>query len=177
MQHAAAHIGDVRFLRDQLQRLHEPGCLRHVALDAEAEHAALPLGQILLRQGMVFVCGNGCVPNPIDLGMSVEIRRHLFCVGRMALHAQGQRVAAQPAQKGVLRAHDGADVADHLGAALGGELRRGKVGIHEAVVAFVGDVEALVAMVPLIIEVAAVHDDAAEGSRVAVEIFGRGMDD
>ena len=95
----------------------------------------------------------------------------------MALHAQSQRVAAQPAQKGVLRAHDGADVADHLRAALGGELRRGKVGIHEAVVAFVGDVEALVAMVPLIIEVAAVHDDAAEGSRVAVEVFGRGMDD
>ena len=126
---------------------------------------------------MVFVCGKGCVPNPIDLGVSVEIRSHLFCVGRMALHAQSQRVAAQPTQKGVLRAHDGADVADHLRAALGGELRRGEIGIDEAVVAFVGDVEAIVARVPLIIEVAAVHDDAAEGSRVAVEIFGRGMDD
>ena len=95
----------------------------------------------------------------------------------MALHAQRQRIAAQPAEEGVLRAHDRADVAHELGAALRGECGRGQIGIDEAVVALIRRIKGGIALIALEDEVAAVHDHAAEGGRVAVEIFGRRMDD
>ena len=126
---------------------------------------------------MVFVIGQRCVPYPIDLGMLGKVRRHFFGVGRVPFHAERERIRSQPAQKGVLRAHDCAHVPHHLRAAFGGELRRGQVGIHEPVIAFVRLVERRIAGVALKIEVAAVHDHAAERRRVAVHVFARGMDD
>ena len=62
-------------------------------------------------------------------------------------------------------------------AALGRELRRGQVRIHQPVIAFIGHVEGGIARVSLEIEVAAVHDHAAERRRVPVEVLGRRMDD
>ena len=177
MENAAARVGDMRFLRDELKRFHKFRRLLYVALNAEAEHAARAVGQIFLRERMVFVIGQGGVQHPVDLRVFGKVCRRLCRIGGMPLHAKRERIAAQPAQKGVLRAHDGAQIAHHLRAALGRELRGGEIGVYQTVVAFVRFVEGGVALVPLEIEVAAVHDDAAERRRVPVEIFRRGMHD
>ena len=113
--------------------------------------------------------------NPFHLRVLLEKRRRGLCVGAVLFHAQGQRIAAQPGEEGVLGGHDRTHVAHHLRAAF--RRKRGGQGrIDQSVIAFVGRIEGGVAGIVLEVEAAAVDDHSAERRRVAVDIFCRGMD-
>lgn len=176
VQNAAPAICDVRFLRDDVQALHEFGAQRKIAVDSETHHASLTVRKVLIRPLVVRIVRKRRVFYPCNLGMAREERRYLCGVFRVPFHAQGEGVRAEIGKERVLRSHDRAEVANHLRSAFGGK-RSVEIRIDETVIAFVGKVESRVSGISLKIEISAVHDDASERGGVTVKVLGRGMND
>ena len=101
-----------------LKALHELGARLYVALYAEAHHAALTVGQVLLCKCVILVVGKGCVLYPFNLGVIMKICCNLLCVGGMSLHSECKRIAAEVAYIGVHGRHDCTDIPYHLSPAL-----------------------------------------------------------
>ena len=172
-------------LRDQVQRVQQLGravaaaALGALAVaDDEADYAAAADGQVLLRQVVVGARRQVGEVHGVDLGALLEPSRDRARVGHVALHAQGQGLQGLVQDEGVGGRRVDAQVAHHLHAGLHDEGDLAVVArVHGAVIALVGlgELGELTGGRP--VEIAAVHDDAAHGHRVAVHVLGGGVHD
>ena len=175
VEDAGARVGDVRDDGRQFQAVHEAGGGGAAALDAEGDHAAGAVGQVLLREGMGGVAGEAGIVDPGDAGVPLQVLRDGEGVAAMARHAQMQGFEAQVEDVGGEGVLLRADVAHELDARLHDVGRAAEpLRVDHAVVGRVGRAElGEFAVVP--VEVAAVHDGAAGGLGVAVHVFGGGV--
>ena len=178
VQHAGAGVGHMGGNLRQLQVLHERLGRRASAGHAEAHHAAGTLRQVLRRQSRLAIAFQRRMARPGHLRMGRQVLSHGQAVGGVPGHAQVQALQPQVDEEGVLRRLDGAQIAHELGRRLGnvGAFQPEALGVHHAVVAFVGRGEPRELVgVGVPIEAARVHDGAADGSAVAVHILGGGV--
>ena len=180
VQAAGAGVGHVGLDGGHAQVLHEGLGGFAATLHAEAHHAAGAVGQVLLGEFVALVAFKAGVLHPRYKVVRGEEAGHGKGVLTVAGHAYVQAFEAEVQQEGVLRRLDGAEVAHELGRGLG-DVRPGIAelgGVGDAVVAFVRRAEAgeLVGMGHPV-ELAGIHDTAANACAVAVHVLGGGVDD
>ena len=180
MQHTGLGVRHVGGDGGQLQPGHEFLCRGPAALHAKDDHAAGPVGQVLLRPLVVLVPGQPGVLDPGDLVVALEILGHRLGVLTVLLHPQGKGLQPDVQQEAVVGGGNGAQVPHELDGGLGdvGPLQTEALGVGDSVIALIrgGQAGELVGVgVP--VELAAVHDGAAYGEGVAVHILGGGVGD
>ena len=171
------HVGHVGQQGEDLQVVDEAEGRLLSALDLEGEDAGAAVGEVLLVQGVVGVVGQAGVVHLGHLGVLGEVLHHLLGVLRVALQAEGQGLGALKEQEGgeggdgraLVPQEDGPDVGDKGGGA-------GGVGEGHAVVAGVGGGDGGIFAAGLPVELAGVHDHAAQGGAVAADELGCGVD-
>ena len=172
----ALGVADVRQVAEEFQALDEPAASFDPALDAEAEDRARALRQVLRGPRVVGVRGKAGVADPGDLRVRGEELGDALGVGHVPIHAQAQRLDALDRLPAIERRLAAAEVPQDLDPRLQDEGRRAQVGVHQPVVGRVrrGEVGEAAAGP---IEIAAVHDDPADGRAVAAQEFGGAVDD
>ena len=178
MKHRRTRVGYVGNDGHHPQGIHEPDGLLASALQAERQHAARAVGQILLRRRVMLIALQAGVMHPCHLRVLAEVFGYGQRIGAVARHTQVQRLEAEVQQEGVHRRRDGTEVAHEL------HHRFGDVGcaaeplrVDDAVVGGIGGGEAgELLCVRLPVEAAAVDDSAAHRRRVAVHVLRRGVD-
>ena len=177
IQRAAAGIGHMRGDRDHLEVVEQRGDLVAAAGHAEGDHAAGAVRHVLLGGLVVLVAGQAGELHPADARIVIEELGHLLRVLAVALHAHGQRFQMHAHDPGVHRRRGGAEVAHQLRGGLGDECALAEVlRVGHAVVGVVrrGQAGELV-RVGHPIEVAGVHDRAADAGAVAIHVLGGRM--
>ena len=90
----ALGVADVGEEAEELDVVDESDTLGAAALDAEDDHAAGAVGEVLLGEGVGGVGGESGIADPGDLRMVAEILGDLEGVGAVALHAEGKGLDA-----------------------------------------------------------------------------------
>ena len=129
---------------------------------------------------VIFVALQSGELHPLDLLVTLQIFRHRLSVGAVLLHAEGQAFQTQIQQERALGGLDAAKVPHQLGGTLGDEraAETEALGVGDAVVAVVGGTQAgEFVLVGRPVELAAVHDSAAQSGGVTVHVFGGGVGD
>ena len=173
MDNKALHVRHVGQQREDLQVVDEGKGFLAAALDVKGKDGCAAVGEILLVQSVIRVIRQRGVVHLFHLRVVSKELHHLFGVLHMTLDAQAQRLGALQQQEGVeggdgsagITQQDGADVGDESGRACG--IRKG-----DAVVAGVGGSNVGVTVAGLPVEVAAVHDDAAQRGAMAADKLG-----
>lgn len=171
-----AYVGQVG---DELEAVHNLAARGTAALDAEAEHAAKAVPQVLLGRLVRGVALQSGVRHPADVGALLEVLGERKGVLGVALGAQAERLDTKKQLlrgKGVER---GTQVAQRLDARPDDEGDGAKrVPELEPVVAL-GRLdklrEARAVLTP--VELARVDDDAADGGAVTADPLGGRVDD
>lgn len=88
-------VADIRQIRDELEPVDDLAAGGPAPLHAEAQHAAEPALQVLLRQRVARVVLEPRVRHPADVGARVEVPRQGQRVLRVPLRPQAQRLDAQ----------------------------------------------------------------------------------
>ena len=181
----ALGVADVGQVAEEFEAVDGPLGSVEAGFYAKAEQAAVATGQIFVGRSVILGARQAGVVDPGNLGVVFEEMGGGQGVGADALHAQVQGLDAEEGLPGVEGGDAAADVAQELeahfhgvgdvGAACGGEGFEG-VPMHQPVVGGIGGGETGEASgAP--VEIAAVHDDAADGGAVTGEVFGGGVDD
>ena len=116
--------------------------------------------------------------HPSHLRVARQVLGHRASVGGVPGHAQVQALQPQIDEEGVLRRLDRAQIAHELRRRLGdvGTFQAEALGIHHAVVALIGRREPRELVgVGVPIKAARIHNDASDGSAVAVHVLGSGV--
>ena len=169
----ALHVRYVGQQREDLQIVDESKGLLAATLDVKGKDRCAAVGEILLVQGVIRVIRQRGMVHLFHLRVVGKELHHLFGVLYMTLDTQAQRLGALQQQEGVeggdgsagITQQDSADVGDKSGRACG--VRKG-----DTVVAGVGGSNVGVTAAGLPVEVAAVHDDAAQRGAVAADELG-----
>jgi len=178
VQHAAAGIGHVGHDANHLEAIHELDGLFTTALDAERKHAAREATlELLLGKFVVLVAFEACVVDPSHLRVILEelgAGESVFAVTR---HAEVKRFETYVQKECVLRRLDRTEIAHKLCGSLRDVSALAEcLGVGEAVIARIRFGEALETVVVCFpIEVAAIHDAAADCHSVAIHVLGRGV--
>ena len=172
------HVSDVGQQREHLQVINKLEGLFTAALDVEGEDGSTAVGEVLLVQGVVRVIRQRGVIDLFHLRMVGQELHDLLGVLHMALDAQAQGLGALQQQEGVERRNGGTGITQQDRTDVGDKSCGACcIGKGNAVVAGVGvsNVAELTACLP--VELAAVHDDAAQRGAVAADELGSGVDD
>lgn len=172
-------ITNIRQVRNELEPINNLRPGRLAALDAKAQHTAIPALEILLGRVMRGMALQTGVRDPRDVGIRLEPRRELDGVLRVALAAQRQRLEPEDELLGGEGVEAGANVALQLDARADDEADGAK-GLPE--------LEPVVARrrldelreargVGAPVEFAAVDDDAADRGAVPADPLGRRVHD
>ena len=177
VQHTGTGIGHMRHDADEVQVVHEADGFFLRAFQTEGNHTTGALRQVLLSQSIVLVRGQTCIVHPAHLRVLLQPLGHLLRILAMASHAEVERLQSEVEQEGVLRCGNAAQVAHQLSHELRrvGHLAEG-LRVGQTVVRLVGCAKAgelLCVLVP--IEVAAIHNHAANLSGVTVHVLRRGV--
>ena len=173
----ALHVGHVGQQGEDLQVVDELEGFLAAALDIKGKDGGAAVGEILLIQRVVGVIGQGRMVDLLDLGMVGQERDDLLGVLDVALDAQAQSLGALQQQECVERRDGGTGIAQQNGADVGDEGGgAGGIGKGDAVVAGVGGGDVGITAAGFPVEVAAVHDDAAQRGAVAADELGGGVD-
>ena len=150
------------------------------ALHAEADHAAGPVRQILLRHRVIGVPGQPAVAHPGDLGVLFQVLRHSLPVLAVPRHTHMEALQPQVEDKGALRREHGPEVPHELRGSLGDErpAQPEPLRVSHPVVTLIrrGEPRELV-RVGHPVELPAVHDGPAQSGGVAVHVLGGGVGD
>ena len=178
MDDQALDVGHVGQQREDLEPVDEaPGILLR-SLDLKREDGSGPVGEIALIERVVGMVGKCGMVDFRHLGMLGKVFDDLERILRVALDAQRQRLDSLQEDPRVERADgrsgvaqdDGTDARHEGGGA-------GHVGEDGAVIARIRFGErGIFVGVGFPVELAAVHDHAAEGAAVAADELGRGVD-
>ena len=84
----ALGVAHVRQMAEHLQRLDKLHARLRAALDAEHDHGAALAVQVFLVQGIRRVTWEPGVPDPLHVGVTLQVARHLLRVLAVALHAK-----------------------------------------------------------------------------------------
>ena len=169
----ALHVGHVGQQGEDLQVVDELEGFLAAALDIKGKDGGAAVGEILLIQRVVGVVGQGRMVDLLDLGMVGQERDDFLGVLDVALDAQAQSLGALQQQECVERRDGGAGIAQQDGADVGDEGGgAGGIGKGDAVVAGVGGGDVGITAAGFPVEVAAVHDDAAQRGAVAADELG-----
>ena len=176
IQAARPRVSDVRLNRRQSQPLHE--CLRSgtSALQDERHHPAAAVRHVLHRAGVVRAGRQVRIADRRHLRLFFEELRDRHRVLAVARHPHMQALQPQIEDERILRGLHAAQIAHQLAGAFGDVCPRIAefLGVGDAVVAFVWRAEPRILLrVRHPVEIAAVHDDAAERSAVAVHVLCR----
>ena len=178
VQHAAAGIGHMGHDADHLEAIHELDGLFTATLDAERENAAREATlELLLCEFIVLVAFEASVVDPSYLRMVLEELGASESVFAVARHAEVQCFETHVQEECVLRRLDGTEVAHELCSSLCDVSALAKcLGVSEAVIARIRFGEALETVVVCFpVEVAAIHNAAADCHGVAVHVLGGGV--
>ena len=178
-------VADVGEVAEQLEPLDKLAAGLKAALHAEADEPAEAAGQILLGERVGRAALQAGIVHPGHAVVALEELGDLERVGAAALHAEMQRLQTLEHEEGVERADARADVAQELQPHLhdvgdvrpaGGSEGLKRVPMADTVVTGVGLAQAgELAVAP--VEVAAVHDHAADGGAMAANVFRSRMHD
>ena len=177
-------VADVREVAGEPHAVDELAPGVEAALDAERQHDAEAVAQVLLRERVRGVRREARVAHPRHRRVRLQPRRELGRVVVVPLHPQRQRLEPLEEQERVERRQAGPEVAQALDPGADGEgdvaegaLRAERLPEVQAVVAGAGSVNTREpAVAP--VEPAGVHDHAADRGAVAADpLGGRGDDD
>ena len=159
--------------------LHEGFRCYSAAPHAEGNNAACAIGHVFLCTVIILVAGQAGIVDPCDLIVALKELCNGQRVFAVAGHAHMQAFEAEVEQKRALRAGSAAKIAHELRGGLGDEraFLAELLGIGDAVIAVVGGAQAgeLVGILGPV-KFAAIHDTAANGGAVAVQILGGRVD-
>ena len=147
------------------------------ALDLEGEDGRAAVGEVFLVQSVVGMVRQAGMVHMLHLGMVRQEFHHLLGVLRMAVQAQREGFHALKQQERVEGGDGGARIPQEDGADIG-DKGGGAGGVHkaDAVVAWVRFSDGGIPTAGLPVELAAIHDDAAQGGTVAADELGGGVD-
>ena len=178
VQHAAAGVGHVGHDANHLEAIHELDGLFTTALNAERKNAARETSlELLLGEFIVLIAFEAGVVDPSHLRVVLEELGAGESVFAVARHAEVEGFKTDVQEERILRSLNGTEVAHELGGSLRdvGALAE-SLRVGEAVVARIRFGEALETVVVCFpIEVAAIHDAAADCHSVAIHVLGRGV--
>ena len=182
MDRQAARIADIGHVVEHFQRLNKvlPGFL--AALEFNPNQAAMPAAQIGIGTAAAFAFHQGWVDHPRHRRM---LRQEGGCaggIGAMAFNAQRQGFHALQKQEGIHRRHGRAQIAQQAGTHADDIRNRAKrlhgLGPDRAVIRRIGLVQCGEAIpISFPIEVAAIHNHAANAVAMPANPFGGGMHD
>ena len=73
MDHERARVADVRELREELEAVRHLDARRRAAFDAEDDHAALSIGQVLLGERVARIVRETRIAHPRHLRMGLQV--------------------------------------------------------------------------------------------------------
>ena len=178
MDDQGLHVGHIRQEGKDFQRVDEPVGLLFSALDLEREDGPASVREIPLVEGMVGMAGKGGMIDLRHLGVAGQVFHDLQGIGDMPFHPQGQSFHALQKDESAYRREGGAGIPEQDSPGpgdVGG--RPYGVGKNDPVVAVIGlgELRELAGSLP--VELAGVHDDAADGRSVSADELGGGVDD
>ena len=177
MDHERARVADVRELREELESVRHLDAGRLAALDAEDDHAALSVREILLGERVARVVREARIANPRHLRMRREVLGDGERVLAVPRDAERQRLDALEKDPAGVRRQRRALVAQGDGAKARDERERPEgLAPLDAVVAGVRlDVERVFLLRP--VELARVDHDAADARAVSADPLRERVDD
>ena len=165
-------------MREQLEIVDERTARFSAALDANAEHRAGAVREILLSARIAFMIGQARIIHPAYRVVLLEVFGHGLRILDMPLHPQGQRFQPDDVQEAVEGRLAPAEVAQAHHPRAANERRRAeRIGQDDIVIGRLGLDDAGVAPAGLPVEVAAVDDRAANAQPVATDPLGGGVND
>ena len=174
VDHEALHVGDVGKQAEDLQVVDELEGLFLAALDVEREDGTATIWEVLLVKLVVRMVFQARVAHVRDLRVLGEEFQDLLGVFHMAIQAERKRFDTLQQQEGVERGNRGTLVAEENGADVDGVSRRARRRERNAVACvLLGELRELAGCNP--VELAAIHNDAAESRAVTADKLGRGM--
>src|SRR5216683_3908683 len=170
-------VADVCQVREQFDVADQLLARLQATLDTEAEDGAKAVGMILRRQLVLGMALQTRVAHPVDRGMSFQELGDVQRVLAVPLHAQRQRLQPLQEEPAIQGSYRGSQVTQKLHARLDdvGQWTKG-LDKAQAVVRGIGlDQPGKPSIRP--VELAAIHDHAADGRAVTTDELGRRVDD
>src|SRR5271165_1396262 len=178
MNHQRLGIANIGKQAEQPQRVDEALTSFEASANAEGDQRARAIREIFLGAPVILARWQPGIVHPLHVGMAGEKLRDLQRVLGMALQAKVQSLRALQQQESVKRRQAPTGVAQPLHARLDDESEIAeRLGIRDAVIRRIRLDKVAEASRSFPVELAAVHDDTADGVTVAADKFGGGVND
>ena len=174
VDHEALHVGDVGKQAEDFQVVDELESFFLAALDVEREDGTATIREVLLVEFVVRMVREARVAHAGNLRVLGEVFQDLLGVFHVAIQAERKRFDTLQQQECVERRNGSTFIAEEDSADVDGISRCARRGERNAVArVLLGELRELAAGSP--VELAAIHDDAAESRTVTADELGRRM--
>ena len=159
---------------DELEAVHETDSRFARALQTKGNYSAGTMGQVFLRQVVIFVTGQSGITYPGYAVVLLQELGHALGIGTVALHAQVERLEPVIEQERIARTRNGPEITHQLSRHLYDITHLAKaLGVNQTMIAVVRLRHARKAVgIGHPVKVTAVNHTSAHGGGVAFHVFG-----